>query len=376
MTLYAGMRLWRGAEFWIDPEIDQGFGLADTHGAAGFPSAEAFKIGASFPYARVQRYFVRQTIDLGGESEKVDADLNKFAGIQTANRLVLTVGKFTITDIFDTNNYANNPKGDFLNWSVINAGTFDYASDAWGFTYGAAAEWYQGRWTLRGGVFDLSVTPAGGLSPAGGNLDPTFNQFQLVGEIERRHELWGQPGALKVTGFLSRGRAGEFADALALAATTGRPADINAVRSYTSRPGVSLNLQQQVTETLGVFARAGWANGNVEPWDVTDIDSTISGGVSLSGKQWGRPNDTVGIAGVLNDVSPVHAAFLNDGGLGILVGDGKLPHPGLEQIIEAYYKFSLSPWSVTLDYQIIGNPAYNRDRGPASVFGLRVHGQF
>lgn len=143
MTLYAGMRLWQGAEFWIDPEIDQGFGLADTHGAAGFPSAAAFKIGASFPYARVQRYFVRQTIDLGGESEKGDADLNKFAGTQTANRLVLTVGKFAITDIFDANNYANNPRGDFLNWSVINAGTFDYASDGWGFTYGAAAERYR-----------------------------------------------------------------------------------------------------------------------------------------------------------------------------------------------------------------------------------------
>jgi high affinity Mn2+ porin len=375
-TLYAGVRLWQGAEFWIDPEIDQGFGLADTHGAAGFPSAEAFKIGASFPYARVQRYFVRQTIDLGGDSQKVNADLNQFAGTQTANRLVLTVGKFTITDIFDTNQYANNPKGDFLNWSIINAGTFDYAGDGWGFTYGAAAEWYQGRWTLRGGVFDLTVTPAGGVSAGGANLDPTLDQFQLVGEIERRHELWGQPGALKITGFLSRGRAGEFADAVALAATTGGPADINAVRTYTSRPGVSLNLQQQVTETVGVFARAGWANGNVEPWDFTDIDSTISGGVSLTGKQWGRPNDTVGIAGALNGISAWHAAFLNNGGLGILVGDGKLPHPGPEQIIETYYKFSLDPWSVTLDYQFIGNPAYNRDRGPASVFGLRLHAQF
>ena len=375
-TLYAGVRPWQGAEFWIDPEIDQGFGLADTHGAAGFPSAEAFKLGASYPYARVQRYFVRQTIDLGGDSQKVNADLNQFAGTQTANRLVLTVGKFTITDIFDTNKYANNPKGDFLNWSIINAGTFDYAGDGWGFTYGAAAEWYQGRWTLRGGVFDLTVTPAGGVSPGGANLDPTLDQFQLVGEIERRHELWDQPGALKITGFLSRGRAGEFADAVALAATTGGPADINAVRTYTSRPGVSLNLQQQVTETVGVFARAGWANGNVEPWDFTDIDSTISGGVSLTGKQWGRPNDTVGIAGALNGISAGHAAFLNDGGLGILVGDGKLPHPGPEQIIETYYKFSLDPWSVTLDYQFIGNPAYNRDRGPASVFGLRLHAQF
>ena len=199
------MRLWQGAELWINPEIDQGFGLGETHGIAGFPSGEAYKLGADYPYARVHRYFVRQTIDLGGETEKVDADINQFAGSQTANRLVLTVGKFAVVDIFDTNKYANNPKSDFLNWSLINAGTFDYAGDAWGFTYGAAAEWYQGRWTLRGGIFDLSATPAGGGKPVGFGLDPTFNQFQLVGEIEERHELWGQPGKLKITGFLGRG---------------------------------------------------------------------------------------------------------------------------------------------------------------------------
>src|SRR5208282_2345381 len=247
VTLYAGVRLWQGAELWLNPEIDQGFGLMDTHGAAGFPSAESYKLGDAYPYARVQRYFVRQTIDLGGETQKVDADINQFAGSQTANRLVLTVGKFAVVDIFDTNKYANNPKSDFLNWSVVNAGSFDYAGDAWGYTYGAAAEWYQGRFTLRGGVFDLSATPAGGISPSGADLDPTFDQFQLVGEIEERHELWGQPGKLKITGFLSRGRAGNFQDAIDLALATGQPADINAVRAYTSRPGVSLNLEQQVS---------------------------------------------------------------------------------------------------------------------------------
>ena len=341
-TLYAGVRLWQGAELWIDPEIDQGFGLMDSHGAAGFPSAEAYKLGDAYAYARVQRYFVRQTIDLGGETQKVDADINQFAGSQTANRLVLTVGKFAVVDIFDTNKYANNAKSDFLNWSVVNAGSFDYAGDGWGYSYGAAAEWYQGRWTLRGGIFDLSATPAGGISPTGADLDPTFDQFQLVGEIEQRHELWGQPGKLKITGFLSRGRAGSFQDAIDLALATGQPADINAVRMYTGRPGVSLNLEQQVSENWGVFARAGWADGNVEPWDFTDIDRTVSTGVSINGKQWGRPDDTIGIAGVVNGISGVHQAFLNAGGLGILVGDGQLPNPGLEQIVEAYYSYAIS----------------------------------
>ncbi len=376
-TFYAGVRLWQGAELWIDPEIDQGFGFADTHGVAGFPSAEAYKLGSVDPYGRVQRYFIRQTIDLGGDTQKVDVDVNQFAGSQTANRLVLTVGKFAVVDIFDTNKYANNPKSDFLNWSVINAGTFDYAGDAWGYTYGAAAEWYQGRLTLRGGIFDLSATPAGGISPTSYGLDPTFDQFELVGEIEERHELWGQPGKLKITGFLNRGRAGSFQDAIDLALATGQPADINAVRMYTSRPGVSLNLEQQVSENWGVFARAGWADGNIEPWDFTDIDRTVSAGVSISGKQWGRPDDTIGVAGVVNGISGVHEAFLNDGGLGILVGDGQLPNPGLEQIVEMYYSYALSATSrLTFDYQFIANPGYATERGPVNVFAGRFHAAF
>jgi high affinity Mn2+ porin len=179
VTLYAGLRPWQGAEFWFNPELNQGFGLSDTHGIAGFTSAEAFKLGADYPYARIQRAFLRQTIDLGSESEKVDADLNQFAGSQTKDRLVLTLGRFAVTDIFDTNRYANNSRTDFLNWTMNNAATFDFGSDAWEYTMGAAVEWYYDRWTLRVGVVDLSATPEGGISPAAYGLDPTFNQVSF-----------------------------------------------------------------------------------------------------------------------------------------------------------------------------------------------------
>jgi high affinity Mn2+ porin len=377
LTLFAGMNLWQGAEFWANAEIDQGFGLNDTHGTAGFLSGESYKLGAADPYARIQRAFLRQTINLGGDVEKVDADVNQFAGTRTSDRLVLTVGRFAIVDIFDTNKYANNPKNDFLNWSSINTGTFDYAGDAWGYTYGAAAEWYQGRWTLRGGIFDLSATPAGGMSPLAYGLDPTFHQFQMVAEIEERHELWGRPGKIKITGFLSRGEAGEFSGAIALAQATDQPADINAVRAYRSRPGVSLNLEQQVTDSLGVFARAGWADGNVEPWDFTDIDRTVQAGISLNGKGWGRPDDTVGILGIVNGISSEHIAFLNAGGPGVLVDDGQLSNPGLEKILEAYYSYALTPSTrFTLNYQFVSNPASNADRGPVNAFAARYHWQF
>ena len=122
--------------------------------------------------------------------------------------------------------------------------------------------------------------------------------------------------------------------------------------------------------------RAGWADGNIEPYEYTDIDRTVAAGLSLKGKQWGRPNDTVGLAGIVNGISPEHEAFLNDGGLGILVGDGMLPHPGPEQIIETYYKLPVYKWYVTFDYQFIVNPAYNEDRGPVSVIGTRLHTEF
>jgi high affinity Mn2+ porin len=367
---FAGARLWQGAEFWIDPEIDQGFGLSNTQGIAGFPSGASFKVGAAVPYARVQRALVRQTIDLGGDTQKVEADQNQFAGANTANRLVVTIGKFSVSDIFDQNKYAQNPRKDFMNWALIDTGSFDYAADAWGYAYGGAVEWYQGDWTVRGGVFDLSKMPNGT------DLDTSFRQFQWLGEIERRYELWGHPGKIAFTGFLTRARLGSYEDAIVLAQTTGGPADIATVRQYRSRTGLGVNLEQEVTADLGLFARAGFANGNIEPDAYTDVDRTVAAGLSMKGTSWGRPDDTFGLAGVVNGISAVHEAFLNDGGLGILVGDGQLPHPGLEQIIETYYLLPMLTWKTTLDYQFVVNPGYNRDRGPASIIGVRLETDF
>jgi high affinity Mn2+ porin len=370
VTLYAGVRLWQGAEVWLNPEIDQGFGLSGSVGVAGFPSGEAYKVGASYPYTRLHRAFFRQTIDLGGEVQDVSAGFNQFSGKQTADRLVITVGKIGVPDIFDTNRYAHDPRGDFMNWSLVDTGTFDYAADAWGYSVGGAIEWYTGPWTIRGGVFDLSI------APNTTSLDSRFSQFQWIGEIERRYAIFGQPGKVALTGFLTRGGMGSFQDAIDLAAITGGPADITAVRRYQSRGGISINLEQQLIENVGFFARAGYADGHKEPYEFTDIDRTVAAGLSVSGKLWQRDDDVFGIAGVVNGISNVHQAFLNAGGLGILVGDGQLPHPGSEGILETYYSFPWFASRITLDYQLIINPAYNRDRGPASVFGVRVHTQY
>jgi high affinity Mn2+ porin len=370
-TIYLGAALWHGAEGWIDGEVDQGFGLNDTLGVAGFPSAEAYKIGKNKPYLRLPRLFIRDTIDLDGTREAVDSVANQLGGDRSVNRWIITLGKISVGDIFDVNQYAHDPRGDFLNWTAVDAGTFDYAADAWGYTVGAAAERYQGAWTLRGGAFDLSNIPN---SP---HLDPGFHEFQLLGEIEHRHEVDGHSGKLMLTLFDSRGRMGLLDQALALAEATGTPVNIAAVRQYRSRLGVDFNLQQELTADLGLFTRAGKAAGNVEVYEFTDVDRSLSAGLSLKGSAWRRADDTVGLAIMDNGISGEREQYLNAGGLGILVGDGKLPHPGPEGILETYYNAAVLPHTqITFDYQWIDHPAYNRDRGPVSVFAVRLHAQF
>jgi len=370
-TLYLGAQPWKGGEFWINPEVDQGFGLSNTLGVAGFPSAEAYKVGKKHPYNRLQRAFFRQTIGLGGDAQDVEAAANQFAGKAAADRLVFTAGKFGVGDVFDTNKYAHDPRGDFLNWTMVDAGTFDYAADAWGYSTGVSIEYYRGPWTLRAGLFNLSKVPNGEV------LEKRFDQNQLVGEIEHRHQIGGHDGAIRLGLFRNRGRFGRFDDALALAATTGDAPDTALVRRRQTRVGGYFNLEQGVADNVGVFARAGLIDGQIEPYDFTDVDRTLEAGVALDGAMWGRKGDTIGIAGVANGISSEHKAYLAAGGIGVLVGDGRLPHPGTEKIAELYY--SWHPWApvgVTFDYQFVDNPGYNRDRGPVHVFGLRLHGQF
>jgi len=371
LTLYAGARLWSGAEIWINPEIDQGFGLDNTLGVAGFPSGEAYKVGKNQPYFRLARLFVRETLDLDGDRKAVAADLNQLGGYRSAKRWVFTVGKFSVVDIFDTNQYAHDPRNDFMNWAAIETGSFDYAADAWGYTVGAAAEWYQGACTVRAGVFDGSNVPNSV------HLESGIHEFQVDLELEKRHEILGHPGKVMVTAYETRARLGLLDEAVQTAQATGNPVDMVATRQLRDRVGADVNLEQELAKDLGMFARVGKSSGNVEAYEFTDIDRTVAVGLSLKGSRWARPDDTIGLAGINNGISAAREQYLNAGGLGIVVGDGRLPRPGPEQIVETYYSLGiLQQIHMGLDYQFVKNPAYNRDRGPVSIFAVRVHAQF
>lgn len=370
ITLYLGARLWQGGELYLNPEMNQGFGLSDTRGVAGFPSAEAYKVGNNRPYYRLQRAFLRQVIALDGGDDAVEGAANQLAGTKPTNNVTLTVGKFSVIDLFDNNSYAHDPRADFLNWAVVDSGVFDYAANALGYTAGAAVEWNQAWWTLRAGFFDLSDVPNST------RLDRNFGQNEWVGELEARHQLFGHPGKIKLLGFVNRGDMGRYGDALRRAQQTGDTPDTALVRRRARRTGVTVNIEQQLASDLGGFLRAGVNDGSKEAFEFTDINRSVSGGISLKGDRWGRKADTVGVAVAINGLSRAARSYFAAGGQGLLVGDGQLNY-GTERIAEAYYKWQVHErLAVSLNFQYIVNPAYNRDRGPVSVLGLRAHAEF
>lgn len=371
LTFYAGIRVW-GGELWLNPEIDQGFGLSNTLGVAGFPSGEAYKVGANDPYFRLPRVFYRHVYNLGGEEQILTSSANQLARTQTADNIILTIGKFSATDVFDSNIYAHDPRSDFLNWSVIESGAYDYAADAWGFTEGASVEWTQSRWTLRGGFFALSTTPNST------TIDTTFEQHEWVVELEERHQFGGHPGKVKLLGFINQGNMGSYSDALRIAQQTNSIPDTDLVRRGNSRPGFAINLEQEVLSDLGIFTRASMNDGSKEAYDFTEINQSIAAGLSLHGNHWGRNKDTFGLAAVVNGLSSDAVAYFAAGGKGILIGDGHLNY-GLEKIMETYYSYSvpaIDHLTLTLNYQYIVNPAYNQDRGVVNILGIRLHTEF
>ena len=369
ITLFIGRRLWKNGEFWINPEIDQGFGLSNTVGMAGYPSGEAYKIGQNHPYIRLPRAFVRHVIPLDGELQTIEDGVNQFTNQYSSNNVVVTIGKFAVVDIFDNNSYAHDARSDFLNWSIIDSGTFDYAADPWGFANGLSLEWNQHQWSWRAAVFQMSQVPNQKISGV------QFYPHSVVAEMEHRHEWTGHPGKFKLLFFLNESHMGAYRDATRLGMATNTVPDTASVRHNSSNPGLTVNVEQELASDFGAFLRMGLNSGKKETYEFTDINRSMSGGLSLQGMRWSRPSDRVGLAGAINALSSDAKAYFSAGGSGILIGDGKLNY-GTERIVEAYYSAAL-PHNLKLsfDYQHVTNPAYNRDRGPVTIYAVRLHAE-
>ena len=373
MTPFMGARLWEGAAAFYNPEAVESKAFSDLSGLGGFTNGEMQR-GSNVPMKFYNaRYFIQQTFGLGAGQEYVEGGPNQLAGYVDRRRLRLTYGGFSALDYFDNNKYSHDPRTQFLNWSFMAMGAWDFPANARGYTYGLVAEYFDEGWAVRLGRLAMPKEP--------NSLRLDWALTQQYGdqiEFEHQHTLAGMPGAVRALLFQNRGWMASYATAMSLAPSGVTPDILTSRNSYQTKWGYGVNLEQALTDQIGFFARWSWNDGQTETQAFTDIDRSLSGGLSINGAQWGRAHDTWGIAGALNGIAGSQIAYLSQngqtpGGSTMFIGDGRLNYRK-EQILETYYSFSLCKGaSLSADYQYIANPAYNADRGPVSFFGLRAH---
>jgi len=368
-TLMTGWRPCPGMELYLDGEGAAGRGVSSVLGLAGAPNGEAYRVGNPEFRAAIVRAMVRQTWALGGEVVKVEDDAHQLGGARPARRVVVTAGKFSVMDVFDNNTYAHDPRSQFLNWTLMGHGAWDYPADTRGYTWGFATEFYWDAWAARYGRF---------AEPLVANMMAIDHAYGRAHgdalEVEHDHALGDLPGAVRVMVYRNTARMGDYREALALA-----PADpdVTATRAYGRvKTGYGLNAEQALTQDLGVFARWSWDDGKTESWAFTEVDRSLTAGLALKGASWGRARDRFGLAGIQNGLCADHIDYLAAGGMGFLLGDGRLRYAP-ERCVETYYAAAAGAFfTVSLDVQRFWNPGYNADRGPVWLFAARCHGQF
>jgi len=378
-TLFFGKNLWKGAAFYFDPEISGGAGLSYSVGVAGALNGETYRIGNPEPKASIARAYYQQNIPLGNTKyEDCQDDVNQVKCSVPCNRITVSAGKFAISDFFDKNNYSHDPRNQFFNWSLMSNGAWDYPANTKGYTFGLVVELIKPTWAVR--ISTVALPKMANQSGLEYNLKGAHSE---TFEIEKSWDVHKHPGIIRFLVSNTYSRALSYVDGINAIKTN----DTHKLNVFTGteesnsfggkKLGLGISFNQELTDEIGVFARAGWNDGKYASWAFTEIDQTVSAGLSVKGTKWHRADDVCGIAGVINGISKDHRNFLAAGGNGFIIGDGALNY-GMEKIMETYYDVKLTnTLKLTFDYQFVTNPAYNKDRkGPIHVFGIRGHVEF
>ncbi len=376
-TLFVGHTLWKNAALYFNPEITGGSGISNARGIAGFTNGETFRIGSTEPVLYIARLFFKQNFPLKNTGyETVASDANQVEEKIPASRITISAGKISLSDFFDNNAYSHDPRSQFMNWSLMSNGAWDYPADTRGYTQGIVAELIKPGYAIR---FSSVLVPrkANGLQ-----LD--YKITKAHSETVELEKNWKarRPGAIRLLAFHTISQAPDYNTTL----TQVKNGDSSSVNEYTGiqewkkyggvKYGFGINAEQELSNTTGAFLKASWNDGKTATWAFTEIDRSISAGINIKGNSWKRPNDNIGIAQVINGLSKDHQAFLNAGLYGFIIGDGKLNY-GAEAITEIYYQAKIaSSFFISADYQFVNNPAYNKDRGPVHVFAIRGHIEF
>jgi len=369
-TLFLGIKLWKHGALYFNPELSAGKGFSKTLGVAGFPNGEVYRVSDPKPQFTPARFYIRQLFPLSQNSIPVEDKLNQLANKIPESYIAVDAGKFSIMDFFDDNPYSHDPRTQFYNWALMGNGAWDYPADTKGYTFGIIVELVRPEWAIR---FSTVMVPTQANGPVF-DADIKHAKSEAL-EFERETSWNGLPGVIHLLAYHTQAKMGSYEKAMDWGITNSTIPAIDSVeKTGNIKYGFGFSLAQQISTNTGIFFRAGWNDGRNETWVFTEIDKTISGGFNFNGKMWHRSNDEIGVAFIVNGLSDWHRRYLAAGGYGFIIGDGHLNYSP-EMITEVYYSFHIKKLALSIspDYQLIINPAYNRDRGPVNAFGLRAH---
>lgn len=368
-TIFSIFRVTDNTQLVFDPELAGGRGFSAVTGLANPTNGELPRVAAATPKPYLARLYLIHDFALGSDREGVEGSPNQLGGSRPMTRYTVVVGRFTLTDFFDNNRYAHDPRGQFMGWANMADGAWDYPADTRGYTWGWMHELHARHWSVR---YASAAEPT---VANGSRFDRRlFRDRGDVVEGEARYKATGRPGAVRLLLYQNRTRSGSYAEALRVAAAQNTTPDVASVRRQgTLKYGLGLNAEQELAKDVGVFMRLGWSDGKNEDFAFTAIDRLASAGVSVGGGRWRRPDDVAASSFTAAGISGVHALYLSRGGLDFLIGDGRLNYAP-EYMWESYYSARVvKGFMATLDAQRIYNPAYNHDRGPVWAFSLRLH---
>jgi high affinity Mn2+ porin len=242
------------------------------------------------------------------------------------DKVTFTIGKLDLTNYFDSNEVANDETTQFLSPGFVNSIAIEVPDNS------AAVR-------LTVSPVELLDISLGAQSDGWEDIDEK-NFF--IGEVDIKPEFAGLQGNYRVYAWTNRGYHTELKDE---------------AKDKEKGSGYGISLDQQVTDFLTLFGRAGYQDKKLY-----EVDIAWSGGLALSGSLWGRDDDVFGIA--------YGQARLSGDYKDVLEADGA--NPADEGHFEAYYSLEVNEHlSVSPDVQVITNASGNDDFKTVTVGAVR-----
>ena len=306
-TLYAVYKPFKNTYIYFNPEAAAGKGLSKTLGVAGFPNGEVYRVGDPGLHPFIARLYAEQQFPLSDRTEKSEDDLNQINETKHKDYISFVIGKFSLADFFDASEISNDPRTQFLNWSLMGSGSWDYPANTRGYTMGAVFQILYHDINFRAAITTVPIEANG--------PDLQFKWGKAMGsviELEKKKLIKINDAIYtdaSIGYFINKANMGNYAEAIQQAASASLKPDITSTREYgRDKKGWYISIDNHFHK-FHHYVNYSRNDGENETWAFTEIDRSFATGLHIDGEIWNRKKNGDLYAELLTynkDRGPVH----------------------------------------------------------------------